>query len=115
MLGFGAILADRHFTMPEPADELLDQLLDLIDRLRGETEDFLDRPGDQQLWYNRGYANGMVSALLRLGVAGSLAPRVPDDPEAIAAQLTMPWGKAYRHGEEMSSRETFEITGNPSE
>jgi hypothetical protein len=100
--------------MPEPADELLDQLLDLIDRLRGETADFLERPGEQQLWYNRGYANGMVSALLRLGAARSLGARVPDDGEAIAAQQTMPWGRAYRHGEEMGSRETFEITGNRS-
>ena len=96
-------------------DELLRQLIDLIDKLRDETGGFLDNPGDQQLWYNRGYANGMLSALLRLGLARSLGARVPDDPQGIAAQATMPWGKAYRHGEERGSRETFEITGNPSE
>ena len=42
--------------------------------------DFLGEPGDQQLWYNRGYANGMVLALLRLGQAGrSRRPRA-DEP-----------------------------------
>ena len=58
--------------MAEFPEGLLSRLLDLIDRLRRETEGFLGAPGDQQLWYNRGYANGMVLALLRLGQALSL-------------------------------------------
>ena len=97
--------------MPELSDELLGQLLALIDRLRDETAGFLDEPGDQQVWYNRGYANGMVAALARLGAEASLGPRLPDDPAELAAHQTMPWGKAYRHGEQMGSQETFEITG----
>lgn len=97
--------------MAEFPEGLLNQLLDLIDRLRRETEGFLGEPGDQQLWYNRGYANGMVLALLRLGQARTLGGRPADDPGQLAAQLATPWGKAYRHGESVGSRETHEITG----
>jgi len=98
--------------MPELSDELLDQLLDLIDRLRRESIGFLDAPGDQQVWYNRGYANGMVTTLGRLIQAERLGQRKPDDSRQLAAHLTMPWGKAYRHGESMGCKETEEITGN---
>lgn len=109
----------RHIlTMPELSDQvpeqLLDQLLDLIDRLRRDTEAFVDEPGDQQRWYDRGYANGMVRALQRLGQGERLGDRVPDDVAALCAHLAMPWGKAYRHGETMGDRETHEITGIPS-
>lgn len=97
--------------MPEPPDELLNQLLDLIDHLRRESEDFLGAPGDQQVWYDRGYANGMVTTLGRLAQAAKLGGRAPDDPGQLAAHLALPWGKAYRHGETMGSRETEEITG----
>jgi hypothetical protein len=97
--------------MAEFPEGLLSALLDLIDRLRRETEGFLSEPGDQQLWYNRGYANGMVLALLRLGQAGTLGDRLADNPERFAAQLVTPWGKAYRHGESVGARETHEITG----
>lgn len=93
-------------------DELLQQLLDLIDRLREETAGFLADPGDQQLWYNRGYANGMVRALAELGQVAALAGREPDDAEALGGHVAMAWGKAYRHGEEMGSKETYQITGN---
>lgn len=98
--------------MPELPDELLNQLLELIDRLRDETQDFLEQAGDQQLWYNRGYANGMLLALRRLGQTDHLGQRQPDNIDELAGQLAMPWGKAYRHGEAMGSRETEEITGN---
>lgn len=93
------------------ADELLTQLLDLIDQLRTESADFLDQPGDQQLWYNRGYANGMLTALTRINGGAGLGAREPDDAAAVDAHGAMPWGKAYRHGEQIGSRETYEITG----
>ena len=38
-----------------------------------ETEGYLDRQDDPQLWYNRGYANGMVKALRELGQEAGLA------------------------------------------
>jgi hypothetical protein len=97
--------------MVELTDELLTQLLELIDGLREETQGFLDDPGDQQLWYNRGYANGMVLVLLRLGLSRRLSGREPDDVAGIAAHLPMPWGKAYQHGEQMGARESHQITG----
>jgi len=100
--------------MPELPDELLDQLLELIDRLRMETKHFIDQPGDQQTWYNRGYANGMVLALTRLGQTERVGQREPDDMDELSGQMAMPWGKAYRHGETVGSRETEEITGNQS-
>lgn len=101
----------RDVQLPDLPEELLVQLLELIDSLRAESAAYLDEPGDQQLWYNRGYANGMVLALLRLGLADRLGPRMPDDLDALQAHLTMAWGKAYRHGERLGSDETHEITG----
>lgn len=126
LLGFCATVESPKFTMPDLPDEpsaalpdelpdgVLEQLLGLVDRLRGESRGFLDAPGDQQLWYNRGYANGIVLALQRLGQAQRLGGRAPDDPGQLGGHLAMPWGKAYRHGEEKGSRETFEITGSQS-
>ena len=97
--------------MPQVPPELLDQLLALIERLYGETEGFLSAPDDQQLWYNRGYANGMVKALRELGQEAGLARLDGIDPDAvIAGHEPLPWGKAYRHGFETGERETHEIT-----
>ena len=100
--------------MTELPDELISQLLDLIDRLRDETADFLDDPGDQQQWYDRGYANGMLIALQRLGQAARLGDRMPDDEADLQGHIAMPWGKAYRHGESRGGAETYEISGNPT-
>jgi len=97
--------------MPELSEELLEQLLNLVDRLRAETTGFLEEPGDQQVWYNRGYANGMVLALRRLDCAAQLGDRRPDDVDRLSVQMAMPWGKAYRHGETVGSQEIEEITG----
>jgi hypothetical protein len=95
-------------TLPE---ELLQQLCDLIGKLRQESDDFREQHQDAQLWYNRGYANGMVLALRE--VLGDDAPcgHVPDDPEWLRGHEVMAWGKAYRHGESVGRSETFEISG----
>ena len=98
---------------PELSAELLAQLLTLIDSLRAETASFLDEPGDPQAWYNRGYANGILTALQALGQGHRLGDRRVDDAEQVERQQALPWGKAYRHGESMGSRETHEITGYP--
>jgi hypothetical protein len=100
--------------MPELPDELMNQLLELIDRLRVETAGYLDEPGDQQTWYNRGYANGMVLALGRLGQTERVGRREPDNMDKLSGQMAMPWGKAYRHGEAVGSRETEQLKGNQS-
>ena len=97
--------------MPDLPDAVLDQLVDLIERLYAETEGFSAAPDDQQLWYNRGYANGMVKALRELGQAAALQRlRAVDADDVIAGQQSLPWGKAYLHGVDMGERETYEIT-----
>jgi hypothetical protein len=100
--------------MHEITPELLDQLCRLIRELREESADFAEHHDDGQRWYNRGYANGMVIGLQRL-----LGEQLPcghsrDDPQLLQGHELMAWGKAYRHGERMGERETYEIGGaNP--
>jgi hypothetical protein len=101
--------------MPRPPaalpGELLEQLTDLIDRLRRETGGCFEQPGDQQQWYNRGYANGMVLALIALDQHEALAGRAADEAAVVETAVGLPWGKAYRHGESTGRRETYEIAG----
>ena len=104
-------MTEAPITLP---DEQLLQLVELIDRLRDETAEFLDHPGDQQLWYNRGYANGMVLALHPVGQAECLGSRHPDAPERLGGHLALPWDRAYRHGESRGCEEAHEITGIPA-
>jgi len=91
-------------------DIVLPQLLELICDLYDDTEGFLERTDDSQLWYNRGYANGVIHALGRLGYARHVAGALDPDPVALTAdQEFLPWGKAYRHGWEMGQTETHEV------
>lgn len=93
-------------------DALLERLLELVHRLYSETEGFLEDTADQQRWYNRGYANGMVKALRELGFSERLAGVFEADPDdVIGGQEALPWGRAYRHGVEVGSRETHEVLG----
>jgi hypothetical protein len=90
--------------------DLLDQLLKLLAELTEESEGYLDREDDPQLWYNRGYANGMAAALTDLGHAEAVARTVEVDPyDAARDQTHLPWGKAYEHGREMGEREAREV------
>jgi hypothetical protein len=94
--------------MPEPA--ILDQLLDLLVELTAESEGYLDRQDDPQLWYNRGYANGMAAALRELGHGASVDALIQTDPYELARdQDHLPWGKAYAHGREMGAKETRDV------
>jgi hypothetical protein len=91
---------------------VLPQLLELICDLYEDTEGFLDRTGDAQLWYNRGYANGVIHALERLGHARAVASALEPDPvDLVDDQARLPWGKAYRHGWDKGTNETFEVLG----
>lgn len=91
---------------------LLERLLGLIQRLYSETNGYLDRPEDEQLWYNRGYANGMIEALAERGHVDLVMARLtPDAADTISGQEALSWGKAYRHGCEMGARETHEVLG----
>jgi hypothetical protein len=92
------------------SSEILSRLIQLLSELYSETDGFLDQTGDAQLWYNRGYANGLASALQSLGYGSTLAGAVALDPPDVSdAHAFMPWGKAYAHGFEMGQRETIEV------
>ena len=89
--------------------ELVQQLIGLVRRLYDESAGFHDIPEDQQLWYNRGYANGMARELERAGYGCRLREQVDPDPEdIIEGQQLTPWGRAYGHGLEMGECQCLE-------
>ena len=91
---------------------LLGKLIGLIRELYAESAGFIDRPEDQQGWYNRGYANGMIAALDGLGYGELLDAELGRDPtDIISGFETFDWGRAYRHGLETGERETREVIG----
>jgi hypothetical protein len=94
--------------------ETIDKLVNLVERLYGETEGYLEEQSDAQLWYNRGYANGMVSALKQAGHGETLASRLTLDAEELHSEdRFMAWTKAYHHGFEMGEKETREALSRP--
>jgi hypothetical protein len=95
-----------------PPETLLPQLLTLVCDLYEDTEGFSARTEDAQLWYNRGYANGMVEALRELGFLPQLEALIEPDPDdVVAGHELLPWGKAYAHGHTKGRRETHEVMG----
>lgn len=93
---------------------ILAHLIGLLRDLYGKTQGFLDRQDEPQLWYDRGYANGMVLALRALGHGDVLPADLAPDPDGeawarIAEQALMPWGRAHAHGLERGHKETFEV------
>jgi hypothetical protein len=93
---------------------VLSQLLELIIDLYEESESFLEETGDGQLWYNRGYANGVIDGLTQLGYAPQVHTVVSPDPDdVISGHELLPWGKAYAHGLEKGRQETFEVMETP--
>lgn len=97
-------------------DSVLTMLIDLVRRLHAESEGLLEREDQAQLWYNRGYGDGILAAIRELGHADALPSDLADEPdpglaEGIRAQAMMPWGKAHAHGVEMGRKETFEVLG----
>ena len=51
---------------------VIDKLAALVERLYKESENYSENPSDVQLWYNRGYANGIVSFLKARGHADEI-------------------------------------------
>lgn len=95
---------------PSPIEAILERLLTLIERLQAETEGFYARPEQEQLWYNRGYANGMIGALHTLGYGDAVRTRVQADaPDLLDDCELLSWGRAYLHGQETGARETREV------
>jgi hypothetical protein len=95
----------------QDGQSMLERLIRIAQDLYAETGGYLDDPSDQQLWYNRGYANGILSALEELGYGTAVddAIEARDGAQALAGQEALPWGRAYRHGFEMGLRETREV------
>jgi hypothetical protein len=92
------------------ASPILAQLLELVVDLYDESESFLERSDEAQLWYNRGYANGVIDALDALGYGDAVASVVtPDGSDPIGEHALLPWGKAYRHGWKKGHDETYEV------
>ena len=88
---------------------ILQRLLLLVQELYAETEGLVEGEGELQLWYNRGYANGMLKALRSQGQGDRLAGLVTADPEDYqVGQEFLPWGKAYWHGFGMGENECRE-------
>lgn len=89
---------------------ILHRLLQLVRHLYAETEGLVETESDLQLWYNRGYANGMVLVLREKGYVDQLEDLIEIDPDDyLAGQDFLPWGKAYRHGYEMGGKEAREV------
>ncbi len=98
--------------MSQDREALFERLLPVAIDLYSETAALSQGDGDLQLWYNRGYADGMVKAMRRLGYADRLDGAAIPAPLTIGeAEAFLPWGKAYRHGFEMGENETLEALG----
>ena len=91
---------------------VLQRLLQLVAELYGESSQLSPQDADLQLWYNRGYADGMVKALGSLGYRRELADIAAGSDLSLSdAERFLPWGKAYKHGLEMGERETLDVLG----
>jgi len=90
--------------------KVINQLIGLVARLYHETEGYDDHQDDSQLWYNRGYADGVAKAVQDAGFDKILqAHIVLEINESLEEQRFMPWGKAYFHGFEMGEKESKEV------
>jgi len=85
------------------------RLAGIIERLYQETEGYAANPSDAQLWYNRGYANGMVACFRDRGHDAELPALAFDAQDVHDKERVMEWHKAYHHGFEMGQKETGEV------
>lgn len=88
---------------------VIDKLAGLVERLYSETTDYNDNPSDAQLWYNRGYANGVVAYFTKNGFTEKLSHLKLDAQDLYSNERIMEWHKAYHHGFEMGERESGEV------
>lgn len=88
---------------------VIDKLTGLIEKLYAETQGYEDNPSDAQLWYNRGYANGVVAYFRKNGFAEKLNHLTLDADDIYKTDHVMEWFKAYHHGFEMGERESGEV------
>lgn len=91
-------------------NDKLQRLIELVQKLYAETEGLVESEVDLQLWYNRGYANGMIRVFREMGLGARLEGLVQADPDGYQSdQALLPWGKAYWHGFEMGEKESREV------
>ncbi len=90
--------------------KVINQLVGIVADLYKETETYLEQQDNSQLWYNRGYADGVARTLQAAGFEKILNAHVNlEANESIEDQRFMPWGKAYFHGFEMGEKESKEV------
>lgn len=96
--------------MSQEKQALFERLLPVMVDLYAETADLAQGDGDLQLWYNRGYADGMAQAMRLAGLSSELDRNGLPAPLSIdQGERFLPWGKAYSHGFEMGEGETREV------
>jgi len=88
---------------------VIDKLVVLVEKLHSETNDYIDNSADAQLWYNRGYSNGIVAYLIENNFADKLEHLALDNDGLYNNDHIMEWHKAYHHGFEMGVKESLEI------
>lgn len=86
------------------------KLAEIVTRLYQETDGYQQNPSEVQLWYNRGYANGVIAVLRAQTALQMLASTISlDDEDIHCDDRLMEWEKAYHHGFEMGEREAREV------
>jgi len=88
---------------------VIDKLVALVEKLYVESENYSENISDGQLWYNRGYANGIVSFLKARGYTDEINHLKLDADNLYHGEQVMEWHKAYHHGFEMGLRESGEV------
>jgi len=88
---------------------VIDKLADLVGQLYEESENYSENPSDVQLWYNRGYANGIVRFLNARGHTDEINHLKLDADDLYHGKQVMEWHKAYHHGFEVGLRESGEV------
>ncbi|MDH5184152.1 MAG: hypothetical protein OEX12_09710 [Gammaproteobacteria bacterium] len=90
--------------------DIQNKLGEIVVRLYQETDGYQHNPSEVQLWYNRGYANGVLSVLRAQAAVQELASNITlDDADIHCDDRLMEWEKAYHHGFEMGEREAKEV------
>ena len=96
--------------MNQTTENMLPRLLQVVRELYAETVDLSESESELQLWYNRGYADGVISGMKGLGYAREIGEAVDAGGASVSDENRfLPWGKAYRHGFEMGEKETLEV------
>jgi len=90
---------------------VIEKLAELLEQLYQESESYADNPSDVQLWYNRGYANGIAAFLNAKGYDDKIKHLKLDAADLYDGEQVMEWHKAYHHGFDMGLRESEDVAG----